>query len=146
MNDIIIMEKLPTEILLYIFEMLSYRDLMMVMLVCRRWREIGEIQRLWSSLPVIVNTRNMSVMPEILSSRRMQGLKKLWIEATLSEEVSHSIVRHTGLRELELSQGNDNQTITSVLTVICRQGCQVTILIMKGKKIPHDFGHKIVYI
>ena len=97
------MKKLPTEMLYMIFKLLSYRDLKIVMLVCRRWREIGETPRLWSSLPVIVNTRNMSVIPEILTTRRMMGLNKLWIEATLSEKVSHSIVRHTGLRELELS-------------------------------------------
>ena len=63
------MEKLPTKMLLDIFQLLSYRDLKIVMLVCRRWREIGEIQRLWSSLPVIVNRRNMPLMPEILSTR-----------------------------------------------------------------------------
>ena len=80
MMDITIMENLPTEMLLYIFELLSYRDLKIVMLVCRRWREIGEIQRLWSSFPLIVNTRNMSLIPEILSMRRMQGLNKLRIE------------------------------------------------------------------
>ena len=58
-----------------IFEQLSYRDVKNMVLVSRRWREIGEMQRLWSLLSVIVNTGNMSVMAEILSSRRMQGLK-----------------------------------------------------------------------
>ena len=81
------MENLPTEMLLYIFEMLSYRDLKIAILVCRRWREIGEIQQLWGSLPVIVNKRNISVMPEILSTRRMLGLNKLRIETELSEKV-----------------------------------------------------------
>ena len=88
------MENLPTEMLLYIFEMLSYRDLKIAMLVRRRWREIGEVQRLWSSFPFIVNTRNMSMMPDILSISRMQGLKKLKIEAKLSKNVSQIIVRH----------------------------------------------------
>ena len=105
------MENLPTEMLLYIFEMLSYRDLKIVMLVCRRWREIGEIQNLWSSFPVIVKTRNMSLIPEILTMRRMQGLKKLRIEVKLSEKVSQTIVRHSVLREFELSMKNDEQTI-----------------------------------
>ena len=135
MNDIIIMEKLPTEILLYIFEMLSYRDLMMVMLVCSRWREIGEIPRLWSSFPVIVNSRNMSVIPEILSIRRMQGLKKLRIETKLSEKVSQTIVRHPGLGEFEMSQRNDEQTIISVIKVICSKVCQGIILKLNNKNI-----------
>ena len=58
------MDKLPVEMLLGIFELVSYEDLKNVVLVCRRWREIGETQRLWSSFPVIVKTRNMSVMSE----------------------------------------------------------------------------------
>ena len=121
--------------LLYIFEMLSYRDLMMVMLVCSRWREIGEIPRLWSSFPVIVNSRNMSVIPEILSIRRMQGLKKLMIETKLSEKVSQTIVRHPGLGEFEMSQRNDEQTIISVIKVICSKVCQGIILKLNNKNI-----------
>ena len=129
------MENLPTEMLLYIFELLSYRDLKIVMLVCRRWREIGEIQRLWSSFPVIVNTRNMSLIPEILSMRRMQGLNKLRIETKLSEKVSETILSHPGLREFELSERNYEETIISVLDVICSQGCQGMILKLNHKNI-----------
>ena len=126
------MENLPTEMLLYIFEMLSYKDLKIVMLVCRRWREIGEIQQLWSSLPVIVNRRNISVMPDILSTRRMLGLKKLRIETKLSDKLSQTIVR---LREFELSDRNDEQTIISVLNVICSGGGQGMILRLNNKNI-----------
>ena len=133
--DITVMEKLPTEMLLYIFEMLSYKDLKIVMLVCRRWREIGEIQKLWSSLPAIVNTRNISVMPDILSTRRMLGLKKLRIETKLSDKLSQTIVRHPGLREFELSKRNDEQTIISVLNVICSGGGQGMILRLNNKNI-----------
>merc|ERR1712237_97986 len=106
-------------LLLMIFEQLSYVDLRKVVLVSRRWKEIGETQRLWSSLPVIVNTGNMSVMPEILSSRRMQELKKLVIEAPLSNKVSHTIVRHPGLRQFKLINvvRMIKETIISVLTV-----------------------------
>ena len=70
------------------------------------------------------------MMPEILSSARMQGLKKLIIEAPLSEKVSQTIVRHPGLREFELSNAVliKNETITSILTLISSQGCQGTIL------------------
>ena len=133
--DITVMENLPTEMLLYIFEMLSYRDLKIAMLVCRRWREIGEIQQLWGSLPVIVNKRNISVMPEILSTRRMLGLNKLRIETELSEKVSQTIARHPGLREFELSQRNDEQTIISVLNVICSREGQGMILRLKNKNV-----------
>ena len=133
--DITVMENLPTEMLLYIFEMLSYRDLKIAMLVCRRWREIGEIQQLWGSLPVIVNKRNISVMPEILSTTRLLGLHKLRIETDLSEKVSQTIARHPGLREFELSQRNDEQTIISVLNVICSREGQGMNLRLKNKNV-----------
>ena len=74
-------QNLWEELLLMIFEQLSYGHLTKVVLVCRSWSDIGEALTLWSSLPVIVKTGNMSLMPEILSSARMQGLKKLIIEA-----------------------------------------------------------------
>ena len=51
---------------------MTYLDRKIAMLVRRRWREIGEIQQVWGSLPVIVNKRNISVMPEILSSTRIR--------------------------------------------------------------------------
>ena len=133
--DITIIELIPTQMLLYIFELLLYRDLKIVMLVCRRWREIGEIQQLWGSLPVIVNKRNISVMPEILSTRRMLGLNKLRIETELSEKVSQTIARHPGLREFELSQRNDEQTIISVLNVICSREGQGMILRLNNKNV-----------
>ena len=103
------MDKLPVEMLLEIYELLPYKDLKNVVLVCRRWREIGETPRLWSSFPVIVKTRNMSVMSEILSSRRMKQLKKLRIESSLSEEVLQIIINHPVLREFKLSRRNDKQ-------------------------------------
>ena len=139
--NIATMQKLPVEMLLCIFKLLSYEDLKLIVLVCRRWREIGETPRLWSSLHFIVSTRNMSVMPEILSSRRMEGLKKLRIETRLSKKVSQTIVRHTGLREFEISPRNKKQTITSVLSVISSRGCQGTNLkIKKNQMLGVDSG------
>ena len=57
-------------------------DLKVVVLVCSKWREIGETQgakttasaSLLSSSTVCVNTGNLSLMPEILSRRRMEAL------------------------------------------------------------------------
>ena len=124
------MDKLPLEMLLGIFELVSYKDLMNVMLVCRRWREIGETPRLWSSFPVIVKTRNMSVMSEILSSRRMKQLEKLRIISILSKEVLQTIMDHHVLREFKLSRINDKQTIISLLNIICSREYKGTVLEM----------------
>ena len=82
-------EMLPEEILEKIFQFISLQDLSSAVLVCRRWRDVGETPTLWSSLHVGVNTRNMSVMPEMLSSRRLKAVRKLTIEdgVSPSEEV-----------------------------------------------------------
>merc|ERR1712240_674058 len=90
---------------------------------------------LWGSLPVIVNKRNISMGPDILSTRRMLGLNKLRIETELSEKVSQTIGRHPGLREFELSQRNDEQTIISVLNVICSREGQGMILRLNNKNV-----------
>ena len=79
------MGNIPDEILLRIFKLISREDLRNVVLVCSAWREIGETPSLWSSLSLCVNTGNMRVIPEILSSGRMEGLSKLWIKTALSE-------------------------------------------------------------
>ena len=104
------MENLPTEMLLYIFEMLSYRDLKIAMLVCRRWRDIGEIQKLWPLLPVIVNTINIFIMPQILRTRRLRGLKKLRIKTKLSEKLLQTIVRDPKHTKFELYEKINEQT------------------------------------
>ena len=113
-----------------IFELVSYKDLKNVVLACRRWREIGETPRLWSSFPVIVKTRNMSVMSEILSSRRMKQLEKLRIISILSKEVLQTIMDHHVLREFKLSRINDKQTIISLLNIICSREYKGTVLEM----------------
>ena len=43
------------------------------MLVCQRWKQVGETKSLWSWLPLRVDTRNLALMPEMLSSRRLQS-------------------------------------------------------------------------
>merc|ERR1711867_200503 len=85
--------------------------------------------------PSILLVLSISVMPEILSTRRMLGLNKLRIETELSEKVSQTIARHPGLREFELSQRNDKQTIISVLNVICSREGQGMILRLKNKNV-----------
>lgn len=122
------MDELPTEMLLKIFELLSYKDLMEVVLVSRRWRKLGETPKLWSSLPLIVNSKNMSLMPMILSSERRKELKRLRIDATLSKEVSQAIAEHPGLRILTLYTGEKKETLNSLFNVICSPGCQVSSL------------------
>ena len=90
-------KQLPVEILKMLFQSLSLQDLSMVVLVCRRWREVGETPALWSQVTVTVDERNQSVVTDILSSRRMEAVRKIFIGERVSEEGWMSVIGHTGL-------------------------------------------------
>ena len=109
-------EELPVEILALIFQSLSLQDLSTALLVCRRWREVGETPALWSSLPVRVNTENLSVMTEMLRSRRLQAVRKLVIiGVSPSEEDWEAVGEHLGLKELGIFSGNECRVKAGVL-------------------------------
>jgi len=104
MNDLI--KKLPAEILEKIFQFLSLQDLRRVVLVSRRWREVGETPALWSEITVTVNRKNQAIVTDILRSRRMEAVRKISIGgesvSLLSQEGWMSVIEHPGLRELEV--------------------------------------------
>ena len=114
--------------LLETFQLLSFEDLKTVMLVCRRWKKIGEMLRLWSSLSILVTTRSMSLMPKILSSSRFPSVEKLRIKSPLSKRVSESILRHPRLRDFEVIMGSGTKTIISILKLICSKGSRGIVL------------------
>merc|ERR1712030_162771 len=88
---------LPKEILLRIFEYLSYSELMAVVLVSKRWRMIGETPTLWSQFPLSITNGNMLVMPMILKYRRLELLKEIYIEAELWDFVKRAIWCHPNI-------------------------------------------------
>lgn len=101
-------EDLPIEIMVKIFQSLSHRDLGMAALVCRRWREMVETPALWSSFPLVVNSKNPSVIREILSCTRLQPVRKLIVKTrVLVYEIGFmSFMDLPELRELEILNNN----------------------------------------
>lgn len=91
---------LPVELMERIFQLLSPRDLLVAVLVCRRWRVLGETPELWSSLPITVTARNLSMMPEILASRRLSAVSKFIIKPRVSQQFLLSLLDRQGVREL----------------------------------------------
>merc|ERR1711936_476520 len=61
---------LPTEIIEKIFHLLPPKVLMIAMLVCRRWLEVGETPVLWTR-QLHLNSRNILSMLHLLKTRRM---------------------------------------------------------------------------
>ena len=94
---------LPEEILLRIFEYMSYKQLMAVVLVCKRWRLIGETPTLWSQFPISVTNWNQAAMPMILKYRRLELLKEISIEAELWDYVNQAIWRHPNIVTLRFA-------------------------------------------
>jgi len=91
---------LPPELIERIFHFLSPRDLNTAVLVCKRWRVLGEKPELWSSLPVTVTTMNISMMPEILSSKRLSAVSKFIIKPRVSQQFLLSLLEREGIKEL----------------------------------------------
>ena len=101
-------EKLFPELLDRIFQLLSPQDLMSVVQVCRLWREEGERPRLWTWRVVRLTRENLSTMPEVLATRRMMLVRTLKVQNwdCLSGELLEAVMRHPGLRRLDLRGAN----------------------------------------
>ena len=100
-------DSLPPEKLLEIFHLLSPQDLKTVVLVSRRWREVGETPILWGWVSLKVNPDNLSSMPEILDTRRLETAMRLTVvcrrvTVPVSDQLLQAVGRHSGLKLLHL--------------------------------------------
>ena len=57
-----------------VFRLLAPRDLMVVLLVCRLWREVGETPGLWAGLVLRVTEENLAIMPRVMAIRNRHGM------------------------------------------------------------------------
>jgi len=71
---------LPLELLHKVFSHLSTRDLKVVLLVCRRWREAGESRKLWSTTTVHVKSRNIVPVSNLLEFGRLSRVRTVRVE------------------------------------------------------------------
>ena len=95
-------EDLPGEILERIFRLLPPRVLKMVVLVCRRWRKVGEAPLFWSwvLLPT-VDSGNLAVIPKMLETRRLENVREMTM-FHVSEELVQAVGQHKGLKVLNI--------------------------------------------
>ena len=98
------LSKLHAELLYEIFQWLSPEDLKSVVQVSRLWREEGERPGLWTWRLVRVTRENLSTVPEVLATRRMLLVRRLKVQdwESVSGELLEAVVRHRGLRRLDL--------------------------------------------
>ena len=119
---------LPAEILERIFSLVAPRVLRAVVLVCRKWREVGEAACLWSRTRLTVVDSNMALMPEVLGSRRLRSLRRLTLKA-VSPQLLETVAGHPGLRGLTLAN-------TSVCRLepglLCRLVSRLQEVVLRG--------------
>ena len=117
---------LPVEMLESIFQHLSIHDLQTVVSVCRRWREVGEVPCLWSSLPIMVRSSKLSRLEETLSKPRLQAAKKVIIAlGPVREQVLEFVLTHPRMASLweTLDMTNcrlDGEQVNKVFAAIIR--------------------------
>ena len=92
----------PAEVLFLIFSLLPPKSLRAVVLMCRRWREVGEHPSLWTFVTLMANHRDLVRLPLMLGSRRFQAVRKLYL-GELEEEVLEAQTSRTERTQYELS-------------------------------------------
>jgi len=115
-STMISIDALPAELLEKVFHLLPPRDLKAVVLVCRWWREVGEAPALWVWVWVrqfrrirrnrFCRGETVSIdIPEVLDSSRLQAVRRVGV-AQVSEELLQAVVRHPGLRVMQVQYSN----------------------------------------
>jgi hypothetical protein len=118
---------LPPEILLKIFHHLTNLDMKVVVLVCRKWSELGETPSLWTwDRWIPVRTQNMFMLES-----RMQLVKRLWLRGDWTplevEDMSHILVRLNKLCCLDMCGINLSSVKAGVLGMIINKMDNVNI-------------------
>lgn len=114
---------LPTEMLDRVFRLLPNRDLVTVVQVCRRWRQVGETPILWAWLRLpTVNGDNLDVISELLLySKRLQALESLVVRS-VSDDLFAAVAQHKSLKRLDIA----NTNLSAVdPTVLAKSICQM---------------------
>ena len=94
--------ELPAELLCQVFQLLPAWDLRSAMLVCKRWGEAGRTPSVLTFACIVVNRKNLAVMPEMLGSARLMFVKKLGMSA-VSTKMVEALARHSGIRKVDMA-------------------------------------------
>ena len=108
----IINRLLPAEMLGRVFRLLTHVDLKNAVLVCKWWREVGEMPQLWSWACIKVDCAKCPCLPEMPEARMMRPVRRMEVrccnaqrkpEVAVIEEVLLAAARHPGIKELVIS-------------------------------------------
>ena len=128
---------LPAEMLEKIFCLLPPRDLKTAVLVCRRWREVGEEPGLWAWAFLRLAREDLSLQ-EALDTRRLQAVRR-WRVEDLEEKLLQGLLELRGLKELEIKLDSRTSRMSLVdLGLLAR----VVSRMEKVKIFPRSLGSK----
>ena len=100
--ETVTVQSLPAEVLEHVFSQLEPSNLKTAVLVCKRWKDIGEAPKLWTWVYHWVNRGNLANMPRILASKRLQALKAIAVRS-FSEELLMAIIKHPSIHYKNLT-------------------------------------------
>ena len=103
--ETVTVQSLPAEVLEHVFSQLEPSNLKTAVLVCKRWKDIGEAPKLWTWVYHWVNRGNLANMPRILASKRLRALKAIAVRS-FSEELLMAIIKHPSIQELDLTDAD----------------------------------------
>ena len=100
-------QSLPSEVLENIFKLIEPSDLRSAVLVCQRWRDVGDTLKLWTWVHYRVDRRNFPNMPQVLDSRRLQNTKMVTVRS-ISEELIRALIRDTQIENVDLRNADSS--------------------------------------
>jgi len=96
---------LPTELKEAVFLQLPDHDMKTAVLVCADWRKVAENPKFWKWVKLVVNSKNLAVMPEIIGLARLSSMETLTVWA-VSGELLMAIEAHPGIKKLDIKNIN----------------------------------------
>ena len=97
---------LPDNVITRIFRLLEFDDLSSAMLVCRKWRNLGEDPLLWAEFWLVVEEEQLPSISEMLTCRRLERVSLLELNTPVTEEVM-PVIQYLGTKTRSSTNNRD---------------------------------------
>ena len=96
----------PAELLQLILSDLPLDDLKAAVMVCKKWKDVGERSNLWQDKKVIIQEGDsLSGALEVARRRRIQSIQAIGLSSDCVEKLALGMKGYPGLKELDLGGG-----------------------------------------
>jgi len=116
---------LPVELRLKILSLLPIYQLKTVLRVNRRWKEMGEDPFLWRNLKLVISSKTLSVVRQLLKMTRLQKLRSIHfstpVPANQAEDVIIMLIGHDTIKNIDISFSKLSKVRTDKLGELVRR-------------------------